>query len=169
MKRGVLLIGSGILAFFLTEWESALRSQDVPAEKKIPKEMEGLWQEIWVENGGKETAIAWPPRENPDAPPKIWKFFKEEIQVGTDNHLFPECWFTYKLNPENKAGTIDFLGSDKNKPELGKGTWRAIYFQKDDYLLICMDRDGRPASFTTEKTRPTRWLYVLRRGRAGPA
>jgi uncharacterized protein (TIGR03067 family) len=164
MKRSVVLTGLGILAFFAMAWASPVSSLEAPSEEKIPKEIEGLWTEIWCENGGKETAITWPLRE-PDSPPKIWKFFKEEIQVGWDDHMFPQCRFTYKLNPGNKAGAIDFIGSEKNKPELGKGTWQAIYLQKDDYLIICWDKDERPAGFTTSgKTRPTRWLYILRRG-----
>jgi uncharacterized protein (TIGR03067 family) len=163
MKRSVVLAGLGILALFAMA--SRLSSQDATSEKKIPKEIEGLWTEIWSENGGKETAIAWPLRDGPDSSPKIWKFFKEEIQVGWDNHMFPHCRFAYKLNAGGKPAAIDFIGSDKNKPELGKGTWQAIYLQKDDFLIICWDKDERPVSFTTSgKTKPTRWLYILRRG-----
>jgi hypothetical protein len=51
MKRSVVLAGLGILALFAMA--SRLSSQDATSEKKIPKEIEGLWTEIWSENGGK--------------------------------------------------------------------------------------------------------------------
>lgn len=65
----------------------------------------------------------------------------------------------YDLNPGKQEGAIDLLPLNEDKDKK-KGL--AIYFVKDDYMIICLGKDSRPKSFTISKDNPNR-VHILRR------
>ncbi len=166
MKRSVLLTGLCTVGFFLIAWRSPRWPQGTPEKTQARQnEIEGVWTEVCQEMDGKLMSMlpmVGPAHLNFPGPNvvRLWKISKKKIEIGPENHLFPQGQYTYELNPGNKAGAIDLIRLDK----IEKEKWRAIYFLKDDYL-ICVGVYGisRPETFTTSEKPPTT-LYILRRG-----
>lgn len=140
--------------------------------EREPNPIEGVWMElIWeTESGVRSVLPRLPsiPGEMTLTTPYIWRISKHTLEKGPDEKdRFPRWRYTYKLNPNNQEGAIDIipLDEDKDKKKKGKAkTQLAIYFVKDDYLMICFGRDSRPKSFTSSKDNPN-WVYILRRSK----
>ncbi len=133
----------------------------------------GIWTVIYYENGGdyfSSIELAWlngtisNPNPRGYGGPFIWKISKEKIEVGPDNWRFPTGQYTYILNPGGEKGTIDKVNTR------GGAINKAIYFLKDDLLVICgaIHNAPRPRIFTTTPVPNHTWMHILRRGKLRP-
>jgi uncharacterized protein (TIGR03067 family) len=169
----ILLAGS-VLTVFLILCGSSLWPQDAPVKAPAGgNPIEGGWTLVCSEVEGKVVSQlpsfsgATLPRGAPGggAVPYLWKISRERIETGPDNHLFPQGRFSYELNPGKQAGAMDWVPLDKEGGKIVAEKQRAIFFVKDDYLLVCSSQDGataRPEKFSTSSA-PRTVLYVLRR------
>ncbi len=112
-----------------------------PEDKKIPKEMEGIWVPIKGEFAGQP------------APPA---FLKIELKIEGENYTVKAESVdkgVVKVGKEGALQTLDILGKDG--PNKGK-TILCIYEIKDGNLIVMYDLSGknRPTKFQTEKGKP---------------
>lgn len=178
MNRRILLTGLCIASVFLLSWRSLLCTQETSGKAK-PNSIVGEWIEVSIEKGGIQHIL-------PDYldvrlgmeryrfgsvemhKSYVWKISKDRIEEGPDEKdRFPQWRYTYRLNPDDQNGTIDLIPLDaaKGKKKTDKPKKQlAIYFVKDDYLMVCFGRDSRPKSFTSSKDNPN-WVYILRRSK----
>ncbi len=173
MKHALLLTGLCIIGLSLIAPPSSLWAQATALNMQLKqKELEGVWTQVCYEIDG-EVMSSLPGSGHPNFPgaaatvPYLWKISKDYIELGPDNHLFPNSRFSYELSPDRKIGAMDLVAIGQDGQKIGQGKLRALYSMQDDYMIVCWNRDARPENFTTSK-KAKGWLFILRRGKLAP-
>jgi len=132
--------------------------KDTPANRDDRSAIQGRWQLITLEVGGK-----------PEAPPERGPTLITRDQIIPPAPVPPApspAGVRYTLDASRDPTTIDFInpnGPDISDPDLG-GPILGIYRLKGDHLTLCLGSPGkpRPTAFTTESGSQTRLLSLRR-------